>query len=233
MTLCTLSRTVSLSLSPLSIFPPPSSLLSWLQLYVCALGRLQRGALWGDAAAEIRLDPAEERREQVGQQRHPAVPRISGCRAVPPSLPYPPTPHTHTHTGTYILRAPLPHPSAHTNKHYTMSKYKHSNTHKTAIRQYAHVKGLPQWKYCPLKQVCITGIIHAVGECWQKVRKSNTNNYNNTQTYKCCLTKALCWYEVEASQPHFVILLTAVTTRAVKVLQKAEEDPVSFVKLRC
>lgn len=95
-------RTVTvlfLFLSSLSIFPPPSSLLSWLQLYLCALGRLQRGALWGDAAAEIRLDPAEERREQVGQQRHPTVPRISGCRAVPPSP---------THTCTHILRAPLP-----------------------------------------------------------------------------------------------------------------------------
>lgn len=156
-----------LFLSPQSIFPPPPSLLSWLQLYLCALGRLQRGALWGDAAAEIRLDPAEERREQVGQQRHPAVPRISGCRAVPPSP-------THTCAHTYAHRACLhPYPiPAHTNKHYTMSKYKHSNTHKTAKQQYAHVKGLPQWKYCPLKQVCITGIIHAVGECWQKVRKT-------------------------------------------------------------
>lgn len=53
-----------------------------------------------------------KRREQVGQQRHPTVPRISGCRAVPPSSnpspPHPPharqrtpsghPPPTHTHT---------------------------------------------------------------------------------------------------------------------------------------
>lgn len=32
-------------------------------------------------------------------------------------------------------------------------------------------EGLPQWKYCPLKQVCITGIIHAVGAYWQKLEK--------------------------------------------------------------
>lgn len=111
----------SLFLSPLSIFPPPSSCLSWLQLYLCALGRLQRGALWGDAAAEIRLDPAEERREQVGQQRHPAVPRISGCRAVPPS-PTQALSHrqTHSNTCTHILRAPQSQPITH--KHYNMSK---------------------------------------------------------------------------------------------------------------
>lgn len=132
---CTPSRTVTalfLFLSPLSIFPPPSSLLSWLQLYLCALGRLQRGALWGDAAAEIRLDPAEERREQVGQQRHPAVPRISGCRAVPPS-PHPP-PHTHAHTSS---EHPYPTP-AHTQTNIipcqntntvTPTKQQYSNMH--------------------------------------------------------------------------------------------------------
>lgn len=88
--------------------------------------------------------------------------RLQSCASLP-----------HPHTCTHILGAPLPHPSTHTNKHYTMSKYKHSNTHKTAIRQYAHVKGLPQWKYCPLTQVCITGIIHTVGECWQKLEKQH------------------------------------------------------------
>lgn len=73
------------------------------------------------------------------------------------------------HLNTYILRAPLPHPRTHTNKHYTMSK--HTNTHKTEMGEYAHVRGLPQWKYCPLKQVCITGIFQVVGECWQKLEK--------------------------------------------------------------
>lgn len=49
-----------------------------------------------------------KRREQVGQQRHPTVPRISGCRAVPPSSdPSPPTPPTRTPAHT--LGAP-PHP---------------------------------------------------------------------------------------------------------------------------
>lgn len=50
----------------------------------------------------------------MGQQRHPAVPRISGCRAVPPSLPHPPTPHTHTHTQAHTsFEHPYPTP-AHT-----------------------------------------------------------------------------------------------------------------------
>lgn len=39
-----------------------------------------------------------KRREQVGQQRHPTVPRISGCRAVPPSSTTPPLPSSHQRT---------------------------------------------------------------------------------------------------------------------------------------
>lgn len=45
-----------------------------------------------------------KRREQVGQQRHPTVPRISGCRAVPPSSDTPP--HPCTHAQSHILGAP-------------------------------------------------------------------------------------------------------------------------------
>lgn len=94
----------ALSLSVLTAHLPLSFLSPLLvAVVVCsALGRLQRGALWRGAAAEIWLDPAKERREQVGQQRHPAVPRISGCRAVPP---FATQTHTHIHhTRTHNLQ---------------------------------------------------------------------------------------------------------------------------------
>ena len=100
-----------------------------------------------------------------------------------------------------------------------MSKYEQSNTHKTEIRQYAHVKGLPQWKYCPLKQVCITGIIHTVGECWQKLENA-TQIITTTHKHspKCCLGKA--WYRVEPRFFFFFFFLRCRERGQSKALQR-------------
>lgn len=47
-----------------------------------------------------------KRREQVGQQRHPTVPRISGCKAVPPSSNPPLSSHQRTPPGhPHLTRA--------------------------------------------------------------------------------------------------------------------------------
>lgn len=164
------------------IFPPPSSLLSWLQLYLCALGRLQRVALWGDAAAEIRLDPAEERREQVGQQRHPAVPRISGCRAVPPSPtpthtssehPYPTQAHTQTNTI----------PCQNTNT-VTPTKQQWGNKH---MSKTASVEILPT-------QSNVHHWNHSYGgSMLAEVIKATQIITTHKHSSKCFI-KALCWY---------------------------------------
>lgn len=46
-----------------------------------------------------------------------------------------------------------------------------------------HMSGeRPRRSCCPLKQVCITGIIHAVGANWQKLEKATNNVRNNTNT---------------------------------------------------
>lgn len=169
------------SLSKLLIFPLLFPLLSWLQLYLSAFRRLQRSALWEDAAAEIQLDPAEERREQVGQQRHPAVPRISGCKAVPPFFSSPCT-DTHRHMHTHPQRSHSPTRVCiqtlcriKTQTLLTPTTWEYSNMHMS--------KGLPQWKYCPLIQACLTRIIQTVGECWQTIR----NTKHTLLTFKLVL----------------------------------------------
>lgn len=60
-----------------------------------------------------------KRREQVGQQRHPTVPRISGCRAVPPSSD-PSPPHARQ-------RTPSGHPPPPAHAQTNMCKYTPTN----------------------------------------------------------------------------------------------------------
>lgn len=174
----------ALSLSVLTACLPLSFLSALLvAVVVCsALGRLQRGALCRDAAAEIWLDPAKERREQVGQQRHPAVPRISGCRAVPP---FSTQTHTHAPSHTHVrTTSRFEFSSRYTHKHLhhvgiqaqsTPTKQEHSNMHMS--------KGQAQWKYCPLMQVCWTKIIQTVGECWQIINNTKVNHLNTWKAY--------------------------------------------------
>lgn len=61
-----------------------------------------------------------KRREQVGQQRHPTVPRISGCRAVPPSSNTP----THARMRDRTSPRPPPQPGTRTNKRVNTSASK-------------------------------------------------------------------------------------------------------------
>lgn len=123
----------------------------------------------------------------MGQQRHPAVLRISGCRAVPPS----PTPHTHaytarTHTHTHPQPTTTPPQRTRTNKHYTMSKYKHSNTHKAARREYAHVRRTASVEILPT-QTSVHHWNHSCGgRVLAEVRKATNNNCDNTNTAPNC-----------------------------------------------
>lgn len=63
-----------------------------------------------------------------------------------------------------------------------MSAHKRSNTHQTETQPYARVNRRPVYRYCPLKQVCISGVVRMVGECWQEVGKTQlitaVNNYS-------------------------------------------------------
>lgn len=102
-------RTVSglfLLVPSLSTVPPPPSLLSSPGCScICVPGEDYKELLC-EGMQLLKSDEIQlKRREQVGQQRHPTVPRISGCRAVPPSSNTPPT-HACTHDRTSSGRPP-------------------------------------------------------------------------------------------------------------------------------
>lgn len=138
----------------------------------------------------------------MGQQRHPAVPRISGCRSVPPSPtsssehPYP----TQEHTQINIIPC--------------------QNTQTPTKQQWGnmHMSRLPQWKYCPLKQVCITGIFQVVGACWQKLEKQQVTTTQN-HSPNSCLTTVLSSYSM--------LLFSYSKSKQSKYFQEGEEYPVN------
>lgn len=106
-------------------------------------------------------------------------------------LPPPPLTHTHTHTTRthkHPQRTATPPQRTHTrtNKHYTMSKYKHSNTHKAARREYAHVRRTASVEMLPT-QTSVHHWNHSCGgSVLAEVRKATNNNCDNTNTALNC-----------------------------------------------
>lgn len=97
-----------------------------------------------------------------------ATPPFPEYQAAAPCLPPPPD-CTRTRTRT----------RAHTQTSYhvkiqTPTRQRRGNTHMSGER--------PRQSCCPLKRVCITGIIHAVGANWQKLEEATSNDCNNTNT---------------------------------------------------
>lgn len=118
-------RTVSglfLLVPSLSTVPPPPSLLSSPGCScICVPGEDYKELLC-EGMQLLKSDEIQlKRREQVGQQRHPTVPRISGCRAVPPSSNTPPP--MHARTIAHPQGAPPTSPR-HTHKQTCKYKYK-------------------------------------------------------------------------------------------------------------
>lgn len=116
------SKEQSVAFSSWCLHCPPSLLLPFSSpgcSCICAPGEDYKELLC-EGMQLLKSDEIQlKRREQVGQQRHPTVPRISGCRAVPPSSnttpPAQQSPHQCTHAQLHILGAP-PHPPRHTHK---------------------------------------------------------------------------------------------------------------------
>lgn len=124
----------------------------------------------------------------MGQQRHPAVPRISGCRVVPPSP-------THRHTHTRMHKQSTPTPPHHVHKQ-TSYHVKNTNSVTPTKQQYSNMH---------MSKDCLSGNTAHSNKCvslesfiqWEKIGKKLEKAAHliltkHKHSPKCCLTKVIC-----------------------------------------